>query len=360
MRRSRALRAVSLAVAATVPASGVAAEQMIDGWPRVGLDFAGDNIVYSQSTVTTIAGRGATFPVYRTDTYRLGVEGAELTGPRTPGIVLRTSAGTTTGGLLAGTDSGRHVLVATGVGFTPQVVFCCFPETGRAFPVETEGRPGAPVTVAATLDGEEARYVTRAADGQVTLRSRNVGAALSRRLVRPLGAVVAERNITMSGAWLAWIDAREPTTIKVATVNPATLEITPVIALPQSGTILRILVEPDLVSALVLTDGRYRLLRFDAPTWVATEVWSDVVAPGPLAVGGKAVTYALADGVYNHVPGRPAPKRVSRAIGRVAAVATDAARIAILERRTRTRRGIVEKRSIIRMSVDTTAPGAPR
>jgi len=350
MRRSIALTAIALAAAgAGAPLAAAAVEQRVPGWPRMALAMSGPTVVYSTAGATHIPANGG-YNVYRTATFTVRMNRVGLVkGTRKDGVVLRTSAGTTTGGGLSGDATGRYVLLATGSGFSPQVIFCCRTNL-KDYPVEASGRPGAPVTLTAALQGPVVRYVTAAPDGTTQLATRYVkdgpGEPFTRLDVRPLGARPIQNLIASAPGTVAWVDQAAPGEVRLAVTPPG--DPTPVAqpAIPVPGSVLRVLVTERMVAVLVQVFGEYQLVRYDVPEWKATIVWRGIDPPGPVAAGDRTIAIATGGVVRQHVPGQTL-RTVFRLRGKAAAVATDGTRIAVLERiRTRTRRGLVRQSAI--------------
>jgi hypothetical protein len=167
---------------------------------------------------------------------------------------------------------------------------------------------------------------------------------------------VSTRTVALRDTQLAWVSTAQPTTVATGTIDPATLAVTAGPSLPQAGTVVRLLAEPGLVVAVVAgSDGRFRIIRHDGPAGTPTEVWSDLTPPGAVAIGNRAVAYRAGGQVFLQAPGAPSVP-VTRANGNLVALATDGTRVAVLERRSRIRGGLREKRSIIRIATLTQAP----
>jgi len=121
---ARRMPIIALAGLATVAAPAFAApsERRIRDWPPMSIGLSGNGVAYATSTTTTIA-IGRPYTVHRTDTYRLPLAGARLTGARIDGMVLRPSPGHTTAGPIFGDDPARYRILATARGFPPQARF---------------------------------------------------------------------------------------------------------------------------------------------------------------------------------------------------------------------------------------------
>ncbi len=340
--------AIGAAAAAVVtPAAAAAAnERRVAGWPRMSVAFAGQDLIYAASTDARIRPGG--YVIHRTDTFALPLRGARLTGARRPGVVLRTSAGVTTAGPLAGGPGGRHVIVATGRGFTPQVIFCCRPG-GLDFPVQATGRPGAPVALAAALAWPLARTVTVAGDGGVELVTRHVRQArdepFGSRVVTPVDAAIAGGLVAMSPGTLAWVDART-SDIRVAAIPLGGATASPARTVAPGGQVTRLHATDETILALIRRSAGFVLVRFDQPGLEPEVIWRGARAPGPTAAGRDVAVMIDGTRVQAHAPGGPLATVMSLR-GPGAAVATDGRRVAAIERiQARGRRGPVRQSAI--------------
>ena len=343
-----ALTALSALIVAT-PAFAAPSERRIRDWPRMSIALSGNSVAYATSTATTInvAGR---YTIFRTDTFRLPLSGTRFTGARIEGIVLRTSAGRTTGGPIFGDDTGRYGIVATGQNFPPQVVFCCLTDK-RDLPVEADGRVGGPVTVAATLDGPLLRYVLRDPDGAHRLVSYTVseapGQPFTQRVSRPIDAQPSGSLIAMEPGVVAWVDRRNTAEVRVATTPSGQFDVFGGLTIPQAGTVVRLHVTRSMVVTLTRGSNGYELVRFDAPAWTPTVIWSGRTPPRYTAAGDRTVALVSGALVQQQVPGR-ARRTVFRLRGPAAALATDGRRIVVLERlRTRSRGRLIRQSAIV-------------
>jgi hypothetical protein len=315
------------------------------------LALGGQNVVYAVSTDARIRPGG--YVIHRTDSFILPIRGEALTGRRRAGIVLRTSAGATTAGPLVGGPAGRHVLVATGRGFSPQVIFCCRPPDNRDFPVEASGRADAPVTVAAAMEWPRVRIVTVTPAGAASLVTRTVGEApglpFGNRLVTPIDAQPLPNLVALSTGWLAWVDTRSPAEVRIAPIASGESPPGPATAVVQTGEVLRLHVTDQTLVTVIRSPAGYEIVRHDLPDLRSSVVWTGANPPGPTAAGGR--TIAIVDGsrVLLQQPGN-VPARAMRLRGRGAAIAVDDRRVAVIERiRVSGRNGPV-KRSAIRIA----------
>lgn len=346
-------------IAVAVPAIAAPSERRVRDWPRMSIGFSGNSIAYATSTSTTIA-LGGRYTIHRTDTYRLPLAGARLTGARVDGMVLRTSAGRTTAGPIFGDDTGRYGIMATGQGFPPQVVFCCLTDK-RDLPVEADGRVGGSIAVAAALDGPLLRYVLRDPDGAHRLVSYTVseapGQPFTQRISRPLDAQPSGNLIAMAPGIIAWVDRRGTAEVRVATTPSGQFAAYRGLTIPVSGTVLRLHVTRSMVVTLVRRGSVFQLVRYDGPAWTPTVVWSGAKAPAFTAAGDRTVALVNGGVVQQQVPGR-ARRTVVRLRGTPAAIATDGRRIAVLERRSTRSRGRVVRRTAIVVVPVVGPPGA--
>ena len=348
-------------IAVAVPALAAPSERRVRDWPRMSIGFSGNNLAYATSTATTIS-LGGRYTIHRTDTYRLPLAGARFTGARIDGMVLRTSAGRTTAGPIFGDDTGRYGIMATGQGFPPQVVFCCLADK-RDLPVEADGRVGGSIAVAATLDGPLLRYVLRdpGPGGGHRLVSYTVseapGQPFTQRISRPLDAQPSGSLIAMAPGIIAWVDRRNPAEVWVATTPSGGFDAFGGLAIPQPGTVLRLLVTRRMVVTLVRRGGVIQLIRFDGPAWTPTVVWSGAKAPAFTAAGDRTVALVNGRVVQQQVAGR-ARRTVLRLRGTPAALATDGRRVAVLERVSTRSRGRVVRQSAIVVVPVVGPPGA--
>ena len=347
------------ALLVTAPALAAPSERRIRDWPRMSIGLSGNSVAYATSTATTIAVAGG-YTIFRTDTYRLPLAGTRLTGARIDGMVLRTSAGRTTAGPIFGDTTGRYVIVATGQNFPPQVVFCCLADK-RDLPVEADGRVGGAVTVAAALDGPLVRYILRDPAGGHRLVSYTVseapGQPFTQRVSRPIDAEPSGNLIAMAPGIVGWVDRRNTAEVRLATTPSGQFDAFGGLTIPQPGTVVRLHVTRSMVVTLVRTANGFQLIRFDAPTWTPTAIWSGAKPPAFTAAGDRTVALVNGAVVQQQVPGR-ARRTVFRLRGTVAALTTDGRRIVVLERlRTRVRKRTVHQTAIVVVPV-VAPPGA--
>lgn len=332
-------------------------QRLIGGWPTVSLGLSGKNVVLATSTAPVIRPGG--FTVFRTDTVRLPLAGDRLTGRSVEDIILRTSAGRTTAGPIFGDTTGRYVIIATGTGMPPQVVFCCTSEP-RDLPLEADGRVSGSRAIAATLDGPVARYVLRNPNGTHTVVSFTVsdrpGQPFTLRLAGPLSGD-APSLVAMAPGIVATVDARTRRTIHLRTTSQGAYELFDgQVLAPQQGEVTRLHVTRAMAVALVRTDDGFELVRHDAPTWRRTVIWRGARAPELSAAGDRTVAFSIGGVVRQSVPGRT--RELLRVRGKLVALATDGRRIAVAERRTVTVRRAKTRRTAVIVASVLQPPGA--
>lgn len=299
--------------------------------------LGGDHVVYARSSANTIR-IGAPYTVFRTDTFRIRLAGNLLASRPIPGVILRTSAGPTTGGLLAANSGGQHVLAATGRNFRPMVTWCCT-DNDHDTPVQTDGRRTAPVTLAVGLDGMAVNLLMRNDVGEMRLVRQDVLTdstnPLGQRTETTVDVVPASvSQVAITRNTVVWVDARDRN-IHVATVaGDGTLEERATIPPPGPGPIVRLAASESAVAVVVrdVAPGRFQVIRFDTPTWQPVTVWSGDVAP-PIALGDRTLAIAAGRSLLQSTPGRPPLRRAvlrSSAFG----LASDGKRIGVIERIT--------------------------
>ncbi len=306
-------------------------ERRMNGWWHMEVSIAGDYVVYARSTLNTVRPGGYT--VYRTDTFRAPIRHTAFNGRRLLGVILRTSAGRTTGGLLTSDGAGQHVLAATGRNFRPQVTYCCLTNEHDT-PVQADSRGRGPVTIAVGLQGETARMVQRDNLGRIHLVDQGVG----RDPYNPLGprrdviidAAPLGRLVSMAPGMLAWIDVRGGR-VRVAGA-PVGADPVPLADVPApAGSRAIALTERMLaVAAYDTTRRRHSVVRYDAPDWQPVEVWSGTHAPR-IAAGDRTIAITAGRSVLQQVTGQQV-RRVALLRSAAYGLATDGMRIVTLER----------------------------
>lgn len=299
------------------------------------------------------------FTVFRTDTLRYPTSSGRIARPvrKEEDMIFRTSAGRTSTSVLNGDTTGRYVVVVTGSGFPPQVVFCCTSEP-RDLPLEADGRVDAPQAIAATLDGPLARYVLRDRFGAHTLVSYTVseaeGQPFNAKVARPFQADARSRIAMAPGIVAVATDD----TIRLGATSAGSFDVVlngPV--LQADGTVTRLHATRTMIAALVRTDAGQQLVRYDAPSWTPTVIWRGTSQPPLSAAGDRTVVFTNARGVVTQsVPGRT--RELLRLKGKLVALATDGRQVAIAERRTVTIRKRAARKTAIVVATVLQPPGA--
>ena len=319
---------------AAAPATAARSERSISGWPIISLGLSGKHLVVAKSSPSRIVPGG--FTIFRTDTVRYRLSANRLTGNKPiEDIIYRTSAGRTTGGPISGDGKGNYVIIMTGAGTPPQPVFCCTSEP-RDIPLEPDGRPDAPVALAAALDGPVARYILHNPDGTDTLVGQNISDAPGQptflRLARPLPGD-ASTNFAMAPGIIASVDAATRRIIRLDTTS-GTNDVFGGTVLPaETGEVTKLLVTRTMVVALVRSGSGVEVVRYDAPSWTRTTITSGSSAPRLIAVGDRTVLFAKGTALMQSTPGRV--RQLLRPKGTVVALATDGRRAAFAERSPR-------------------------
>lgn len=342
-RSTRRGATILVALAAVLTAHGAATaataanERRINGWQPMAIALGGDHLVYARSSSNTVR-VGLPYTVFRTDTFTIRLSGNRLVSRPDPGVILRTSAGPTTGGLLAAGAGGHHVLSATGRNFRPMVTWCCT-DNDHDTPVQADGRKNAPVTLAVGLDGYAVNVLMRNAAGEMRLVRQDV----SRDATHPLGGrtdtAVAVRPastslVAVSGNTVVWVDAADQSLRRATIGADGTLGPETQIASPGPGPVVRLAASGSTIAVVVrdVSPGRFQVVRLDAPTWQPLVVWRGAVAP-PIAVGDRTLAIAPVRSVFQHTPDGGLVRRAvlrSSAFG----LASDGRRIGVIERLT--------------------------
>ncbi len=322
-------------------------ERRINGWQPMAIAIGGDHVVYARSSANTVR-KGAPYTVFRTDTFRIRLAGNRLTTRPIPGVILRTSAGPTTGGLLAANSGGHHVLAATGRNFQPMVTWCCT-DNNHDTPVQTDGRRTAPVTLAVGLNGMIVNLLMRNRAGEMRLLRQHVFSDS----MFPLGhraettvdvAPAAPAQVAITRDTVVWVDARDHNIHVASITEEGTLTRIATIANPGPGPVVRLAASEHAIAVVVrdVAPGRFQVIRYDAPTWQPLIVWRGAAAP-PIALGDRTLAVAAGRSLLQHTPDGPVLRRAvlrSSAFG----LATDGRRIGVIERVTVRQRPIRGKR----------------
>ena len=332
------LLALSLAAAAALAvapaAAGATRTLTLEGWHDRALAFSGRQLVWTEAATARvdprrIAGSPAgarRFDYYRAETSRARLDRSSrrFAGlPETP-VAVRTSVARMSSGTLTPTGDGGFVAVPGSTRPAPPVIWCC-DESGIEAVIESDGRPEAPVSVAAAWTGSAVRFVQLDAAGRQVLR---VGDPAGGPVPPPvLAEPGAAGLVAVAGGDLrAWADPGQPSRLLVAGGGA------PAVALALPGPALRVWAAPGLVAALSRGASGYAVTRIDVAAGAprARRIWSGARRPS-VGIGGGTV--AIADGKRVLASrGRGATRRVTTSRRRVDAVGADGARLAWIER----------------------------
>jgi hypothetical protein len=326
--------AAGTGLAAAPGAAGATRTLTLEGWHERALGFSGRHLVWTEAATVRvdprrIAGSPAgaqRFDYYRAETSRARLDGASrrFAGAAETPVAVRTSIARMTAGTLAPTGDGGFVAVPGARRLAPPVIWCCDDE-GVETVIESDGRAGAPMAVAASWTGTAVRFVQLDGAGRQVLR---VGDPAGGPVPAP---VVAEPGapdlVALAGRDLrAWVDPAQPAALLVAGAGGVPARV----ALP--GAALRLWAAPGLVAVLSRAGSGHAVTRVDvtgAPR--ARRAWTGRRQPA-VALGDG--TLAIGDGrrVLASRRGRPAARVVTTARRRVDAVGADGARLAWVER----------------------------
>ncbi len=341
MRRVALALAASLAAAAALaaaPAGSAATRTLtLEGWHDRALAFSGRHLVWTEAATVRVnparidgAPAGSSrFDYYRAETSRVRLDRASRRfagAPETP-VAVRTSIARMTSGTLAPTGDGGFVAVAGSRRLAPPVVWCCDAE-GVESVIESDGRPEAPVTVAATWTGTAVRFVQLDAAGRQVLR---LGDPAGGPVPAPAAAEPgAPGLVAVAGGGLrAWVDPGAAARLLVAADGSGAAPAG--VALP--GAALRVWAAPGLVAVLSRAGSGLAVTRVDAGPGAprGRRVWTGARPPA-VAVGGGTLALASGRRVLASRRGRTAARLVTTARRRVDAVGADGARLAWVER----------------------------
>ena len=174
------LAAAALLAAGAPSALGASRTVTIDGWADRTLAFSGPRLLWTEAATVRVdprkipgSPRGATtFDYYRAEVFGAALNpGSRLfrTGPPEVRVSVRTSVAAMGAGILAPTGDGGFLMVPRTARVAPPVIHCCDPN-GIETVLESESRPDAPVTIAATWDAGAATFVEAGPGGLQVLR----------------------------------------------------------------------------------------------------------------------------------------------------------------------------------------------
>ena len=340
---SRRALPVALALAAgaalaVAPAAGGATRTLtLEGWHDRALAFSGRSLVWTEAATVRVDPRrirGAPPGSQRFDYYRADVSRARLdrpsrrfAGPAETPVSVRTSIARMGSGTLAPTGDGGFVAVPSSRRLPPPTIWCCDDE-GLEAVIDSDGRAGAPRTVAAAWTGSAVRFVQLDAAGSQVLR---IGDPAGGAVPPPAAAEPGAPDLVAvaGGDLRAWVDPAQPA--RLLLVRDGGGAAPAAVSLP--GAAVRVWAAPGLVAVLSRAGGGLAVTRVDIGGGPPRPrlAWTGTRAPA-VAVGGG--TLAIADGrrVLASRRGRPGTRTVTTARRRVDAVGADGGRLAWVER----------------------------
>ena len=336
-RTGAALVLTGAAIAAAAPAAlGASRTLTVDGWSARTMAFSGDRLLWTEAATVRvdparIAGSppGAQrFDYYRAEAFRAGLNRAStrFTGDPDAPVSVRTSIAAMDPGSLSPTGDGGFVMAPGSRRFAPPVIACCSVDDVENV-IESDGRPGAPITIAAAVGAPgTVRYLQLVAGAPPVLKTAPADGSAA-PTAAPAAGPTAAGLAALSRDATGWVDPAAPTTFRLQRDGAAASTV----ALP--GAAVRVWGSPGLFAVAVRAGGRVVLLRIDqtaAPR--AVRVWSGARLPR-VALGGGAM--AVADGRRVLAARRGALRTVTRPPRVVDAVGVDGRRIAWIERATR-------------------------
>jgi hypothetical protein len=268
----------------------------------------------------------------RFDYYRAEVSRARLdrrsrrfaTAPEMP-VAVRTSVARMSSGTLAPTGDGGFVAVPGAARPAPPVIWCC-DRDGIEAVIESDGRPDAPVAVAAAWTGSAVRFVQLDGAGRQVLRLGDPAGGL---VPAPVTAEPGAAGLVAvaGGDLRAWADPADRSHLLVARDGGGAAAR---LALP--GAALRVWAAPGVVAVVSRAGSGYAVTRADVAAGppAVRRAWSGARRP---SVGLGGGTLAIADGRRVLVSrGAGATRLVTTSRRRVDAVGADGARLAWVER----------------------------
>ena len=326
---SRPLRISCLSLAATgavalsLAGSAQAANIVLNGWGSITADIGGGALVWSD----TQAARTATFTYWRTDTGRAPFGGA--IGPASEPVLIRTSAGISTGARVRATGTARgYVTIAPGAAYAGPVIWCCDTNATEVV-VSSDGRDGAPAPAGAGLDGSRVRWISGSANGAV-LGSANPIEGDLRGMSVSIPGNTGPGLASIATGVAAWA-AKGGTSVSIGVPDDGGVNGVRTVA--QGGTVRSVFATPGFVVTVVTNGNRAKVVRTDVASGATRTVWTGSGRP-VIAGGGSAIAIGIGTRVFSSRSGATA-RAAGTAKGTVAAVATDGTRIVVFERITR-------------------------
>ena len=343
--------AVGLGVAG--PAGAASRTITLDGWAEHAAALSGTALVVTEAATVHVDPRAiagspagaAPFDYYRAETSRVRLNRARTRfgGTLETAVSVRTSIAAMGSGILAPGGAGSFVTAPSSRRAATPVIWCCDAD-GVETVVESDGRAGAPVALAATVDGARVRFLLAGADGAATLVGVDPVGLGERRTAVDVPIRTGTGLAALAPGLLAWVDPAAPAVLAQAPATDAGLGAIATTTLP--GPALRVWASRGLIVVAARAGAGVRLIRIDAATGAARTVWRGARTPR-VSVGGGAV--AVGDGRRVLASRSGAVRLVRRTRGPVAAVAVDGGRVAWLERvRARRERVTVARLGVVR------------
>ncbi len=331
-----ALSAAAIAAAGAPTALGASRTLTVDGWSARVMAFSGDRLLWTEAATVRVdparipgSPAGARrFDYYRAETFRAPLNRAStrFTGTPDASVSVRTSIAAMAPGSLSPTGDGGFVMAPGSRRFAPPVILCCTADDVETV-IESDGRPTAPITIAASRGPlGSVRFLQRGADGPPVLRVADPSGAGAPPPGAIAGATIAGLA-ALSPTAVGWVDPAARTTFQLQRDGAAAIPV----RLP--GRAIRVWGSPRLFAAAVRVGRGVAVVRIDetsAPR--AVRVWRGARLPR-VALGRGAV--AIADGRRVLAARRGTLRIVTTSRRTVDAVAVDGRRLAWIERRTR-------------------------
>ena len=308
-----------------------------EGWNDVHASFAGRSLVVSDAATVRLDPRrtpgprvpGATpFVYYRVEANVSALDRRRLrfVGAPEEQLSVRTSIGRMWSGDLGTNGRGGYLLVPGAPRFPTPVVYCCNEETEAV--IESRSRPDAPRPIAGSLDGPRARWLAIDGAGALTLNWADPSVPTSRDTVPFEGPTPANRLASMGGPLLAYVSNADRASLVVARVGDEGAFGTRTIPMP--GRIVDVAAQRNTVAVALRRGSRFEVHRLRWPSLAPVVVWRGAAKP-KVAVGKGTVGAAAGRRAFAGRTGRLVPIRTAK--GRIAAIAVDGNRAAVLERR---------------------------